>query len=107
VEAGGAVTTFDEPPTEPTTSPSEGTIVVVQADGTGVPMVQPPPQTPVARLAKGQTRTKQQEAVVTALYPMSPDQRPPQDVVAARLQDPDRPEPAGRPQPIGKERRAT
>jgi hypothetical protein len=107
VEAGGDVTTCDEPPTEPTPSPSEGTILVVQADGPGVPMVQPPPQTPVARLAKGQKRTQQKEAVVTALYPMSPYQRTPQEVVAALLQDPDRPEPAGRPQPIGNELRAT
>jgi hypothetical protein len=107
VEAGGDVTTFYEQPTEPTTSPSDGTILVVQADGKGVPMVQPPPQTPVARLAKGQKRTKKKEAVVTALYTMSPYQRTPQEVVAALLQDPDRPEPAGRPQPIGKELRAT
>ena len=41
VEAGGEVPTFDEPPTEPTTSPSGGTIVVVHADGPGVPMGQP------------------------------------------------------------------
>jgi hypothetical protein len=107
VEAGGDVTTFYEQPTEPTTAPSDGTILVVQADGTGVPLVQPPTQTPVVRLAKGQKRTKKQEAVVTARYTMSPYQRTPQAVVAALLQDPDRPEPAGRPQPIGKELRAT
>ena len=107
VEAGGEVPTFYEQPTEPTTSPPGGTILVVQADGTGVPMVQPPPQTPVVRLAKGQKRPKQKDAVVTALYTMSPYPRTPQEVVAALLQDPERHEPAARPQPVGKELRAT
>jgi hypothetical protein len=107
VEAGGDGPTFDEQPTEPTTSPPGGTILVVQADGKGVPMVQPPTQMPVVRLAKGQKRTKKKEAVVTALYTISPYQRTPQEVVAALLQDPDRHEPAARPQPVGKELRAT
>jgi hypothetical protein len=94
VEAGGDVPTFYEPPTEPTTSPSGGTIVVVQADGKGVPMGQPLTQTPVVRLAKGQKRTKKKEAVVTALYTISPYPCTPQEVVAALLQDADRHEPA-------------
>jgi hypothetical protein len=70
-------------------------------------MVQPPTPTPAVRLGKGQKRTTKQEAVVTGLYTITPYQRSPQEVVAARLQDPGRPESAARPRPVGKELRAT
>jgi hypothetical protein len=106
-EAGRDVTTFYEQPAEPAAPPPAATILVVQADGKGVPMVQPPPQTPPVRLGKGQKRGKKKEAIVTGLYTISPYQRTPQEMVAALLQDPGRPEPAGRPQPVGKELRAT
>ena len=106
-EAGQDVTTFYEQPAESTAPPLVGTILVVQADGKGVPMVQPPPQTPCVRLGKGQKRTKKKEAVVTGLYSIAPYCRTPQEVVAALLQDPGRPEVARRPRPVGKELRAT
>jgi len=80
---------------------------VVQADGKGVPMVQPSTPKPSVRLAKGQKRTKKKEAVVTSLYTISPYERTPQEVVDALLRTADRPEPAARPQPVGKELRAT
>jgi hypothetical protein len=107
VEAAGEVTSVYERPTEQAAPPPAATILVVQADGKGVPMVQPPTQRPALRLAKGQKRTTKKEAVVTALYTMSPDPRTPQEVVAALLQDTDRPERAARPRPVGKELRAT
>jgi hypothetical protein len=72
-----------------------------------VPMVQPPTPTPSVRLGTGQTRTQQQAAVVTGLSIMTPYDRTPQEVVAALLQDPGRPELALRPRPVGKERRAS
>jgi len=107
VDAARAVTTFsDQPPTLPPPVPV-GTTLVVQADGKGVPMVQPSTDTPAVRLGKGQKRTKKQAAVVTGLYTMAPYQRTPQDVVAALLQEPDRPALAACPVPIGKERPAT
>jgi hypothetical protein len=105
--AGQDVMTFYEQPAEPTTPPSVGPILVVQADGKGVPMVQPPPQTPSMRLGKGQKRGPKKEAVVTGLYTIAPYPRTPQEVVAALLQEPGRPEPTARPQPVGKELRAT
>jgi hypothetical protein len=107
VQAGEDVTTFYEQPAEPAAAPPVATILVVQADGKGVPMVQPPIQRPAVRLAKGQKRTKKKEAVVTGLYTISPYERTPQQVVAALLQDPDSAEPAARPRPVGKELRAT
>jgi hypothetical protein len=106
-EAGQDVTPFYEQPAESTTPPLVETILVVQADGKGVPMVQLPPQTPSVRLGKGQKRTKKKEAVVTGLYSIAPYCRTPQEVVAVLLQDPGRPEVALRPRPVGKELRAT
>jgi hypothetical protein len=83
-----------------------GTMLVAQADGKGVPMVQPPGATPI-RLGKGQKRTKKKEAIVTALYTIAPYQRSPQEVVATLLHDPHPAEATQRPHPIAKEVRAT
>jgi len=93
----------------------EGSILVVQADGKGVPMVRTEPATQPARRGKGQKRTKKKEAVVTAIYTIEPYLRTPQDVVDALLRDHiegKEAEPAAtskpqRPAPIGKEVRAT
>ena len=107
VDAASDVTAFyDHPPALPPPV-TVGTILVVQADGKGVPMVQPSTDTPSVRLGKGQKRTKKKEAVVTGLYTIAPYQRTPQDVVAALLQEPDRPVLPARPVPIGKELHAT
>lgn len=106
-EAGVDVTTFYEQPAAPTAAVPSGTILVVQADGKGVPMVQLPTQRQPVRLGKGQKRGKKKEAVVTGLYTMAPYPRTPQEVVGALLQEPGRPEPAARPRPEGKELRAT
>ena len=106
-QAGEHVTTFYEQPADPTALVPAGTILVVQADGKGVPMVQPPTHTPPVRLGKGQKRGKKKEAVVTGFYTIAPYPRTPQEVVAALLQDPGRPEPALRPRPVGKELLAT
>ncbi len=87
---------------------ADGPLLVVQADGKGVPMVQPPSEARPVRLGKGQKRTKKKEAVVTSLYTIAPYVRTPREVVAALLQDRDRPpDTAPRPTPLGKERRAT
>jgi hypothetical protein len=106
-EAAADVAGFYAQPAEPPVPPPVGAILVVQADGKGVPMVQPSPQRPPVRLGKGQKRGKKKEAVVTGLYTIAPYPRTPQEVVAALLQDSDGPEPAARPQPVDKELRAT
>jgi hypothetical protein len=106
-EAASDVTVVYAQPAEPPAPSSGDTILVVQADGTGVPLVQPPAAAPPVRLGKGQKRGKKQEALVTGRYTLAPYRRTPQAVVAALLQDPDRPEPAARPRPVGKELRAT
>ena len=106
IEAGGDVATFYELPVEPPPASPADTILVVQADGKGVPMVQPPIMPPPVRLGKGQKRTKKKEAVVTALYTMAPYPRTPQEVVTALLDD-EHPTSATRPVPVRKELRAT
>ena len=82
-DAAGEVTALYTQPVEPSPRPTDGAILVVQADGKGVPMGQPAPVTPPVRLGKGQKRTKKKEAVVPSLSTMAPYPRAPQDVVAA------------------------
>jgi len=54
-----------KPPPNPA---EEAEILVVQADGKGVPMVLEKPPEPLARLGKGQKRGRKQEAMVTSVY---------------------------------------
>jgi hypothetical protein len=97
---------YDQPPQLPTPAPL-GSILVVQADGKGVPLVQSLPPTPAGRLGKGQKRSKKKEAVVTSCYTIAPYRRTPQDVVAALMRDPEPRDPPTRPRPIAKEVHAT
>jgi hypothetical protein len=66
-DAAGEVRAFYEQPAEPPAPAPEQTILVVQADGQGVPMVSASPAAPAVRLSKGQKRGKKKEAVVTGL----------------------------------------
>ena len=65
----------------------EATLLVVQADGKGVPILRPPaaadtaePPAPV-RLGKGQKRGGKKEATLTAVYTIAPAVRTPEEVV--------------------------
>lgn len=91
----------------------EAEILVLQADGKGVPM-RPSEQgqqaKPPVRLGKGQKRTKKKEAVVTSLYTMEPRVRSAEDVIASFFKEPqsgDRPGDAQAPRPQGKKLWAT
>lgn len=106
-DAGGDVAAFYEQPVESSTLPTASAILVVQADGKGVPMTQPSAVAPPVRLGKGQKRTTKKEAVVTSLYTIAAYPRTPQEVVAALLREGDRPALQTRPVPVGKELRAT
>lgn len=83
-----------------------GTILVAQADGKGVPLVQPVGALAAARRGKG-APAGMKEAIVTALYSIAPAPRTPADVVAALLREGGRPSATPRPRPIDKEVRAT
>lgn len=66
-EAAGEVTAGYAQPAAPSPPAPDATILVVQADGPGVPMGQPSPPTPRGRLGKGETRGQTKDAVVTGL----------------------------------------
>lgn len=69
---------------KPAPSPAEeGQILVVQADGKGVPMVRETPASAKVRLNKGDKRTKKKEAIVTGIYTIEPNPRTPEEVVAS------------------------
>ncbi len=107
LEDAADVTAFYAQPPAPDTPVPLGPILVVQADGTGVPQAQVLAGVPRERLGKGQKRSKKKEAVVTSLYSIAPYYRTPADVVAALMQDPRSAEPVPRPQPVAKEVHAT
>jgi len=93
---------------------TEGSILVIQADGKGVPMVRDQPADQPARRGKGQKRTKKKESVVTAIYTIEPYPRTPQWMADALMRDiegNEEPERTStqpqRPAPVGKEVRAT
>lgn len=62
---------------------SEAEILVIQADGKGVPMVMEEPVEKKVRLGKGEKRGTKKEAVVTAVYTIAPKVRTPEEVVAS------------------------
>jgi hypothetical protein len=105
--AAADVSAFYQQPPDPTTPLAVGSILVVQADGKGVPLVQPPLPDPPLRLGKGQKRTKKKEAIVTCLYTIAPYLRTAQDVRAALLHEARRADHPTRPLPVHKEARAT
>ena len=105
-DAGDVPAFYAQPPNADAPVPL-GPILVVQADGKGVPQAQALAGVPRERLGKGQKRSKKKEAVVTSLYSIAPYHRTPADVVAALMQDARPAEPSPRPRPIAKEVHAT
>jgi len=61
----------------------EGSILVAQADGKGVPLVKGTEAMAKVRLGKGEKRSKKKEAVVTSVYTIEPNPRQPEAVVAS------------------------
>jgi hypothetical protein len=72
---------YDQQP--PPTPASEANILVIQADGKGVPMVLEPSAEPQVRLGKGQKRGHKKEAIVTSVYTIAAMPRTPAEVVAS------------------------
>ena len=64
----------------------EAEILVVQADGKGVPMVLEEPPEPQLRLGKGQKRGRKKEAMVTSVYTIAAHSRTPQAVIDSFFQ---------------------
>lgn len=71
---------IQKPPPSPA---EEADILVIQADGKGVPMVLETPAEPKVRLGKGEKRGRKKEAVVTTVYTTACTPRTPKEVVAS------------------------
>ena len=69
-----------KPPPEAET---EAEILVISADGKGIPLTQTPSSEGKVRLGKGEKPTKKKEAVVTTVYTAAPRERTPTDVVSS------------------------
>lgn len=104
VRAAAPVAAFyaHKPPPKPE---EEGAILVVQADGKGVPMVAP--ALAQTRRSKGDKRTKKKEALVTALYSVDRYRRSPQQVLAALMRQGEQGDVSARPEPKDKHLWAT
>jgi hypothetical protein len=100
------VEAFYAQPKEPLAPAHSGSILVVQADGKGVPLISAALEQPV-RLGKGQKRGTKKEAVVTCLYSVAPYVRTAEEVAAAILHEGDPKAVRRRPKPVGKEQHAT
>ena len=67
--------------------PPDDTILVVSADGKGIPMTRQDSPPPEARRGRGQKKTAKKEATVTALYSIVPYPRSSDDIIRALLAD--------------------
>ena len=83
-----------QPPPPPA---REAAILVIQADGKGVPMVRETPAAPKVRLGKGDKHSRKKEAVVSGLYTLAPHMRTPAEVVANLFHPAPAPRPAAQP----------
>jgi hypothetical protein len=92
---------------KPPPSPEEeASILVIQADGKGIPLILETPTEPQVRLGKGQKRGCKKEAIVTSVYTIARLPRTPEEVVASyyaqnQADEPQKPAPK-RPQPQNK-----
>ncbi|MGD9093001.1 MAG: ISKra4 family transposase [Anaerolineales bacterium] len=78
-------------------STEEAEILVIQADGKGVPLILDPPAEAKVRLGKGQKRGRKKEALVTTVYTMAAHPRTPQEVVGSYFHPDSREKPASPP----------
>ncbi len=68
------------------TAADEAAILVIQADGKGVPIILEKPSADPVRLGKGQKRGRKKEAIVTTVYTIAMNPRTPEDVVNSFFQ---------------------
>ncbi len=69
-----------KPPPAPA---EEAEILVIQADGKGVPLILETPAEAKVRLGKGEKRGRKKEAIVTTVYTIAANPRTPEEVVAS------------------------
>jgi hypothetical protein len=66
-------------------TPASDTILVVSADGKGIPMTRQDSPPPEARRGRGEKKTAKKEATVTALYTIAPYERTADDMIRALI----------------------
>jgi hypothetical protein len=94
-----AVGTFYANPAPPPRA-EEGSLLIAQADGKGVPLVRRESGRPPARRGKGAKKTRKKEAIATALYTIAPYPRTPAEIIEALFPSASpTPAPAPRPRP--------
>jgi len=64
-------------------TPASDTILVVSADGNGIPMTRKDSPPPEARRGRGEKKTAKKDATVTALYTIAPYKRRSADIIRA------------------------
>jgi len=108
-DAADAIAYYTQKP--PPAPALEAEILVIQADGKGVPIILAEPDADKVRLGKGEQRGHKKEAVVTAVYTIAPTPRTPAAVVASFFKVPAAPpaptQSAPRPKPQNKQLWAT
>lgn len=67
--------------------PASDTILVVSADGKGIPMTRQDSPPPEARRGRGQQKTAKKDATVTAAYTIAPYPRDADDIIRALVPD--------------------
>ena len=72
---------------EPPPVEEEGSILVVQADGKGVPILKSSPKKDKVRLKRGEARSRKRAVNVTTVYSIKPAPRTVEEVVASLLEE--------------------
>jgi hypothetical protein len=84
-DAAAAATYYEQKPPPPVEE--EGSILVAQADGKGVPIIKGSANKDKVRLNRGQARSKKKAVTVTALYTIQPAPRTVEEVVSSLLEE--------------------
>lgn len=80
-DAAGVANYYEQ---KPAPAPeSEAEILVVQADGKGVPLILEEAKPDKVRLGKGEKHGRKKEAIVTSVYSIAPAPRTPEQVIAS------------------------
>jgi hypothetical protein len=95
------VDSYYEQQTVPEAGPTD-TILVVSADGKGIPMNRENSPPPEARRGKGDKKTAKKEATVTAVYTIAPYERSAEDIIQALANEKTKTSEKPRPVPTGK-----
>lgn len=84
-DAADAAAYYEQKPPPPVEE--EGSILVLQADGKGIPVVKTSIKKDKVRLKRGEARSKKKAVTTTALYTIQPAPRTVTEVVASLLED--------------------